>query len=218
MEYYLITYNSSPLGDSGEACRSDFDLTNACDSCGTGAELKGNLKVKGFSKIEKDFFETLSGDFIISKGLYKRIKKSHSQFELIQVTNTKDQLLDYYHFIGKAILPKFCDNSTGYVIEDQCKTCRRNGYFNHAVIGDLNRGIQTAVSALELKYKLDNSEVLRNEFILRTWECLGLSNKIKRDKYVIRYARPWTIVNEIIKDILDTGLIKNIKYEKIKVE
>tara|TARA_R110002051_G_C8529925_1_gene469422 strand:+ start:13 stop:669 length:657 start_codon:yes stop_codon:yes gene_type:complete len=218
MRHFIISYKKRPLGESGESCKSNYDLSNACVDCGTGAKLIGNLRVKGFSNLNKDFFETLDGDYIISTRLYNLIKESSNDLNLLKVIDSKNNLLDFYHFANSVTLPRFKKDSTGFLIDRQCQTCKRNGYFTHAEIGDLEKNIPTMIHPYIFKYDKNNLGKYKNELILNTWESFGLSNKIATGKYVIRYARPLIIVSEKIKDIFDREKLNEIKYEQIIIE
>ncbi|MBN1185285.1 MAG: hypothetical protein JXB49_23575 [Bacteroidales bacterium] len=218
MKYYIITYFKRPIGESGESCNSLYDLRNACESCGTGAELIGNLRVKGFSNIKKDFFQTLDGDFIISKGILGLIKQIKPDLKLHPVIDSKNHILNFYHLNSSKVLPRFSVNSTGYETENQCVNCKRNGYFNSAIIGDLEKNVPTIVSPLCLIYKKNDFNLFSNNLILKTWECAGLSNKVAINNKVVRYARPWIIVNQTFKDILVNAKIEGINYEKIEIQ
>ncbi len=218
MKYYIISYKKRPLGESGESCKSDYDLSNACADCGTGAKLTGNIRVKGFSNIKKNFFETLDGDYIISAKLYNLIQENFIDFELRQVIDSKNNYLDFYHFKGDAILPRFKKGSSGFVIEGQCQTCKRNGYFTDAEIGNLEKNIPTVIHPYTLRYDKLDFENYKSDLILNTWECFGLSNRVATEKYEIRYARPLTIVNERIKDLFERKKLKDIEYEQIVIE
>jgi len=219
MQHYIIQYTNRPLGESGEPCKSEYDFSNACNTCGTGAVLAGNLRVKGFSKIKKDFIETLDGDYIISKRLYGKIRDSYKDFTLLNVIDMRNKVLvDYYHLTSKIVLPRFQQKSNGFVIEKQCHDCKRNGFFNHAIIGDIKKNIPTIVSPLNFIYKKCDFVSIANSMILETWECAGLSNKIAKGNFVIRYARPWIMINQQLKDLFDQEKISNIDYESVLIE
>ena len=218
MSHFIISYKKRPLGESGESCESDYDLSKACFYCGTGAELMGNLKVKGFSSIKKDFFETLDGDYIISARLHNLIKEHFNYLNLSQVIDSRNNPLDFYNFTQNVTLPKIKKDSAGFVIDKQCQSCKRNGYFTHAEIGDLEKNIPTIINPYIFKYDKKDLEKHKSDLILNTWECFGLSNKNTTGKYVIRYARPLTIVSEKIKDIFDREKLNDIEYEQIIIE
>ncbi len=218
MNYYIISYIENPIGESGEQCKTEYDFTAACNECGTGAEVIGSLRVKSLSNIKKDFFETIDGDFIVSNSFYQKIKSHLENLELFQVRDSKNQLMDFFHFSSKIVLPKSGDNSTGLIVEDQCPICKRNGYFSDAKIGNIVTKTPTTLKPLILKYKKRELEEFENSIIMKTWECYGLSNKIPKGKYVTRYARPLIIVNETMKTIFESEGIKNVSFDKLLIE
>ena len=218
MRYFIISYKKRPFGESGESCKSDYDLANACINCGTGVKLIGNLGVKGFSNLKKDFFETIDGDFIISTGLYNLIQEKFNDFSLTQVIDSRKNYLDFFHFNSNMTLPRFKIGSSGFVTEGQCQTCKRNGFFTDAEIGNLEKNIPTIIQPYIFKYEKTDLEKYKSDLILNTWECFGLSNRVATGKYVIRFARPLTIVSEKIKEILDSEKLKDIEYEQITIE
>jgi len=218
MRYFIISYKNRPLGESGESCKSEYDLSSACVDCGTGAKLIGTLIVKGFSNIKKDFFETLDEDLIISSRLYNLIRDNLHDFYLNQVVDSRKNKLDFYHFANNVTLPRFKKDSTGFVIEDQCQTCRRNGFFTDAEIGNLERNIPTIIHPYILKYDKNDLVKYNHDLILNTWECFGLSNRVATGNSVIRYARPLTIVSERIKDIFNREKLNDVEYEQLVIE
>ncbi len=218
MQFYLITYSGRPFGESGELCKSNYDLEPACIKCGTGAKLKGSLKVKGVSNIKKDFFETLDGDYLISSLLYKKIVDLHPEIELTPAVDTYNKETEYFHFYSHSILPRFEKKSSGYVIEDQCPQCKRNGYYNDVIIGNPEKGNPTVVNPVKLYYKESGNPQLSESYLLQTWERLGLSKRTTQDNNVIRYARPWIVVNDDIKGVFESQGLRSIKYEEIIIE
>jgi len=104
------------------------------------------------------------------------------------------------------------------VSENQGHDCKRNGYFNHAVIGDIKKNIPTIISPLNFIYKKCDFESIANSMVIKTWECAGLSNKIAKDNIVNRYARPWIIINQQIRDLFEQEKISNIEYETVLIE
>ena len=217
MKYYILSYIGGKQGESGEPCGTEYSFDDACYTCGTGAEVKRNLKARGIAKTNKDFFETKDGDLIISKCLYERIQGKLPEFELVQVVNTRNQPLDFYHFFSKSTLPKFKESSTGYVTEGQCPICHRDGYFNDVIVGTLV-GTPTIVKPVILRYEYEDVSKLLNMLLLKSCECIGLSNKKKDGSRVIGFARPLMVVREDLKEALGNERIKATLFEPIIIE
>jgi len=57
-----------------------------------------------------------------------------------------------------------------------------------------------------------------NSMIINTWESTGLSNKKPQSNFVIRYARPWIMVSQQIRELFDKEKISNIEYENVIIE
>jgi len=217
MNYFVLTYIGKSFGESGESCNSNYDLTEACKTCGTGALLVGNLRIRGIKDTQNMFFQTLDDDYIISERLYKIMLDAEMKIgNLLKVINKKGEELPYYHFHTGFILPK-TNELHGLKIENQCPSCKRNGYFNDAEIGNIELGISTKVKALELKYLTIDESFLRQSDIFYTYETIGLSNLVAEGNKVTRYARPLLVVSERIKALFFENNIKNAFFEKIAI-
>lgn len=217
MDYFILTYTGKPLGESGESCKTNYSFEDACDVCGTRAKIERELRTKGVNKTDKDFFQTVDGDFIISTKLYEVIIAEDLKVgNLRNVVDSKNNILFYYHFCTELYLPK-ASETTGLVIEDQCPNCKMNGYFNEAVVGAIEKIFPTKVFPLELVYKNISSTHLNQSDIFNTWEHMGLSNRKAGGKWVVRYARPLLVVSERLKSLLEKNKIGELQFESIKL-
>lgn len=215
MEYYLVEYLGKPVGESGECCKTAYDLNTACTTCGTGAKVIGNLRVKGLSNIKKDFFVTLDGDYIISQALNDLLIKEKIKIpNLKNVIDYRNRILPFVNFIPDYFFPK-AYLIKGMTIDAQCPICQRNGYFDKVAIGDIDKGIKTQTYKRIFHYAHVESELLSKSEIFNTWECLGLSNLTQYDKYVIRYARPLLIIDDKVRNIFEKYSIGDLEYEPI---
>ena len=215
MKYFIIGYNKAPIGESGESCNSKYDFQNACTVCGTGAELIGKLRTKGLSKVTNDFFVTLDSDYIISENLYdKLVNKKIKIGNLLNVLDYKNNNLPFYHLYTNIYFP-IAIKKSGLINEDQCPICKRNGYFNKVIIGDIEKKIPTQIFPIDLHYSLSDMDFLNHSDIFFTWECMGLSNKVVQGNKVERYARPLLIVSEKIKNAFEEYKVKGVVFEPI---
>jgi len=218
MNYYVIEYHAKPKGYSGERCKSNYDLSEACKNCGTGAKLIGNLITKGLTEIKTSFFATLSDDLLISAGLYKfLLSKDIQVVNLKKVHDSRKSELRFYHLHTEICFPKSLPSSEGLVTDRQCPVCKSNGYFSDAKIGDFKRGIPTIITPLRLKYQGISKEFLKSSEVFNTWEHIGLSNLKAEGTKVIRYARPMLIVSELIKLSFEEYGVKDVKFEEVTI-
>jgi hypothetical protein len=216
MKFYVIDYIAKSKGESGESCKSTYDLNGTCEHCGTPLKLIAPLITKGLSKINCDFFATLDGDFLISEELYRFLSgKGVRVHELRKVVDSRKREIPYYHLYTELNFPKSLPTSEGLVTERQCPVCKRNGYFCDAKIGNAAMGIPTIITPLKLKYKGISQNFLASSDLFHTWEHLGISNLKAEGIKVIRYARPMLIVSEKIKTAFEEYGVKDAKFEEV---
>ena len=218
MKYFILNYSKKAIGESGECCKSSYNLDSACKVCGTGASLVGSLRTKGLAKIKKDIFVTLDDDFIISEILYSiLINEKIKLGNLNKIVDFKNKDMPFYHLSTNIHLP-IALKKDGLIIEEQCSTCKRNGFFNKAIIGNPKINIPTQVFPIALYYSsIDDNFSSISDFFF-TWECMGLSNRIPQGNNVIRYARPLLIISEHFKTVLDLYKIKGLDFEPIIIQ
>jgi hypothetical protein len=56
---------------------------------------------------------------------------------------------------------------------------------------------------------------LEESDVLETWERVGLSNLKAHSNNVVRFARPWMIISEYLKSILEFANVTNIEFQSI---
>lgn len=216
MKYYILDYVSTSKGESGESCKSLYNLDDACDNCGTGSKLIGNLITKRTPKFNCDFFATLDCDFLVSTDLFNfLIDKEIKIKTLKKAYDTKKKETIFYHLYTEKSFPKSLPTSKGLIIERQCPICKRNGYFSDVKIGDNRKGISTIITPVKLIYENIEKDFLESSDLFITWEHLGLSNIKAEAMKVIRYARPMLIISEKVKIAFEEYKVKDAKFEEI---
>jgi hypothetical protein len=217
MQLYILTYIGKPFGESGESCKTNYDLTSGCKNCGTGSKIESELHSKGLTKIAKDFFQTNDGDTIISTKLKEEMVRAHIKIgELAKVVEHRGQYLSYYNLTSDFMLPK-ATKIKGLIVEDQCYLCKQNGYFNDVIVGNIKKRISTVIKPVEIFYNNVDDKFLRQSDVFLSWEHMGKSNLVAHGKFVVRYARPLLIVSELFYDFLTSKGVTNIKVESINL-
>jgi hypothetical protein len=217
MNYFVFTYTGKPIGESGESCGTTYKLDTGCNLCGTGVLLAGNLKTTKISSTGHDIFQTIDGDYIISEKLHNEILNENIDIgNLKNIVGLKGSKLPFYHLVSELSLPKV-SKANGLIIEGQCMNCRRNGYFNDLIMGNLEKKIPTRIVPLELVYDKMDAPLFNQRDIISSWEHIGLSSREAKGNRVIRYARPLLIVSDRLKNFLEKRKLRNLKFEPIKI-
>lgn len=218
MDFFVLRYVNRPIGESGESCNSKYDFKDACQICGTGARLIGQLRTKTLSNVKKHFFGTLDGDYLISTMLYDKLVHAGIKLgDLKKVVDSRNNDLPLFHLYSDYYFPKAISHD-GLIKEKQCPVCKRNGYFDKAIIGDIKKNIPTQLFSSALFYSKIEDEFLSQSDVFFSWECMGLSNLTEHGNLIIRYARPLLIVSENFKKSFFENDIKNIEFEAITIK
>jgi hypothetical protein len=214
MKLYVLTFNGTQVGESGEVSYTNYSMERACKTCGTGAELDGNLPVKKINTTRL-FFDTLDSDYIISNELYNSLKlKDINIDKILNIIDYKTrQELPYRHLKSAYTFPKMRKDSTGIKTSNQCQTCFRSGYYDKANIGTADPRVPRVY-----KYSYEDIEdLLPLSDFFNTWECFGVSNLVAEGNKVIRYARPSILVRENIKEVFEYSKVKNAVFEEVMI-
>lgn len=209
MKYYILKICRAPIGESGDSCKSTYHFDHACKACGTGAVLVGKLRTKGLSRAKADIFETLDDDCILSERLFNELKNggvnlNHSN----SVVDYRNNELPFYYLNTNIILPEA--KMRHFSVNGQCPVCKRNGFWTKVRISD-----PKDYFPYDLHYSKEVLDCLEGEDFTYTWECMGMSNLVEHDIYVIRYARPLLIISEKFKTVLEKNKIRHLEFEEI---
>lgn len=216
MDFFTITCLGARKGNSGESCKSNYDLNSACKRCGTGARLLPPLHVAGIGKVKEDLFATLDGDIIISEGLHSKLHSANIKIEdCLPVVDRFLKPLPFYHLTSRLTFPRSLDTSEGFEIEDQCPECRRDGFYNKVTLGALSNEVSTFVSPLILRYGFIPERFLAQSDVFCSWECLGSSNLSVVGNKAVRFARPIIIVSEKFRTVLQNIKQKKISFDRV---
>lgn len=160
MNYYILRSRSTEKGESGEQCGSKYDLQAACKAGGTGAKLRRKLFTKGLTKVKDNLFSTLNVDLLISSDIFSLFERDGIGLDTVsEVSDYRGNPLPFYHLNPRHSFPKMLPQSEGLIVENQCPRCRQNGYFNDAVIGNLEKNIRTFVKPFSFHYPhIDSKE------------------------------------------------------------
>jgi hypothetical protein len=217
MKYYLLTYNGSLNGESAEDAGGKYDLNFACKICGTGARFIEPIPIKGI-KGNKDFFQTLSRDFFVSKKMFQKLHMEGINISFCkQVIQAKSNtLLDYFYFRPIHHFPGMdLSLSEGISFGDlQCKTCKQNGFGDKLIKTGKTTNI---IAPRRYVYHHIPEELLNASDIFYTWEHFGSSRLKAEGIYVIGFARPRIILSENVKIVFEEEKIKNVVFEEVSI-
>ncbi|MBI3035440.1 hypothetical protein HYY71_03885 [Candidatus Woesearchaeota archaeon] len=202
-----LRLNIAPKGMGGPQSGTKFDISNACKICGTAALQISNLMLRP-SDIPKnrDITQTYDFNILISKKLKEKfLKLNLKNVELIPVISSKDRKeLGYYQILPKVNLPPFSESTKGIEIFNQCKICKRDGFYDSPEYPP------------ELHYNNFDESFLNKANIFFTYEYFGNSELKEPFKHSI-LAVPKCIVSPKILELFSDLKIKGLHFEPVIV-
>lgn len=199
MRLNVVVFRVAERGDAGPETGTDYDLSQACAKCGTGAVQQSPLRLRRADlSINRPIAQTYSHDLLINQELAEAIVSSvGGGVQLLPVCERKTgERLAWYQLMASATLPKMAEESRGIVTEGQCTVCKRDGHF-----------VDPEYPIYELVYRLTADQIASLPPISATWECFGNSNRVSDPpgtipRRVVHYARPLLIVNDVLANVL----------------
>ena len=160
--FYFPTMTAFVGVIGGTKFGTKYDLTHACQKCGSGATPQGPRYIEKKPKTKHKLFSISTSEILVDIELAQKLM-SIGIHSLVEVYDQKNQKLPYMELRYQAQLPRFSEKTTGYVLSDQCSKCHRDGYYS-------------ADDPLKLLYENIDESITSNH-ILATFEIFGNSWK-----------------------------------------
>jgi hypothetical protein len=195
---------SAEAGMGGPTHGTEFDLSDACPECGTGARQKGALALRK-SELPTDaaLFQTLDGEVLVSPSLANALKGAGlAGLELRQAVGHRDGgTLDFFQLIPVSEMPPWHSSSIGYERERPCPSCDRDGFFDDPNV------------PFEIVYGKNALEAAAD--ISWTYERLGNSG-IREDFSASHFAAPRPLVSPRFVDVLRNEGVRNCAFLPVR--
>jgi hypothetical protein len=199
----LLLYAPPSEVIGGPANGTRYDLGDACHVCGTGAVQTSLLMLdpRELGELNRGSraFATLRGETLVDRELSSTFEALQPGIATEQAIDLEGRPLPWYQVKATAVLPPFSRRSSGFLREDECRTCRRDGYFDDAQ------------EPLQLVY----DEPFAQTGVAVTWEWFGKS-QIREPFHESHLAHPKIIVSQGFRQALQSAAAP-FKYEPLQV-
>jgi hypothetical protein len=185
---------------------NEYDLSEGCPRCGTGARRTTPLLLKR-SELPRsgDVIETGGGEFLISPGLADVLRGeqvSGLQLDDVLASNNREPL-PWLHLSSTFTMPRMSEATEGGARENACPACDRDGYFD-----SLERPLAIAYSANDV-------DLATLPELVQTWECFGNSFLSPPDR--ARFAQPLLLVGPTLYELLQRQKARRLDFEPVAV-
>lgn len=210
-KFYIIIPTAGECGYSGKNYPTDYDFTDACKYCGTGAKPIFDLEIK--LRSQYPLLNTLNGDLLLSDFLVSQILESLPEFSnnLRKTNNSLNLEVKYFLLQSEFILPRMSSDSSGIQTEDQCLHCKRDGHYDVLEKAPFPKK-GNVVKTLEYRYPSLKVNDLKGHDVLMTIECFGKSNLFPKKNRTFSLAKSRIAVSQKVLDVLIKHEIQMVYY------
>ncbi len=200
-QFFMLSARSVEI-NGGPSCGTKYSLEKACKFCGSGASPIGNRIVEGIPPKSGRIFFTDDHELIVDDRLGYALQDIGIH-TLVQVVDMQSNVLPFKELRPEATLPPFSKLTKGYELEDQCKHCMRDGFFN--------------IPRVELKLVYENIDPSFFKYnVLTTNELFGTSC-IREPFSESIFAKPILIVSDKVVELLKSETIRTDSFDPIKI-
>lgn len=182
---------------------TEYDLSQACKTCGTGARQTGPLILPRFKPPRFHMFTTLHDEILISPQLVEALASVGIGCTREVLEAKTKEPIPFRQLIPEATLPPYTEETTGYVRECACNVCHRDGYF----------GIPHV--PMVIRYQNLESDLLEKD-LLATFERFG-NSRLREPFRASTLAAPLYIAGTRFVAVLQNEKIRGIDFEPVYI-
>jgi hypothetical protein len=190
---------------------NEYDLSEACPRCGTGAARTSPLLLKpGDLPKSGDIIETGGGEMLVSPLLgqvFNEAKVTGLRLDEVFAAQSQKRLC-WLHLRSTFTMPRMSEATEGGARENACPECDRDGYFD------------SARDPLRIAYDADAVDLDRFPDVVHTWECFGNSHLTPPDdRYVpgARFAQPLVLTSAKVYDLFRRQKVRRLDFEPVEI-
>ena len=195
----------SPRGMGGPQHGTEYDLSSACPSCGTGARQVSPLvlSMSGVSR-RAPIFETPRGEILVGEDVKRTIEAiDPSGLELREAIGLRGTGLRYFQLLAAHEMPPMKPSTEGLLRDEPCAGCSRNGYF-----GDLEH-------PMRIRYREEDLDATDSDAHF-TYEWFGYS-KLRTPFAESLLAYPLLLISSRMYEVFADDRLRGVKFEPVDV-
>lgn len=196
-------------GDGGPKHGTQYDLSRACSSCGTGALQESPLILKASVPPKNaSVFQTMCFEYLVSNGIAEALRVAGvTGLELRQAhAYESNSPIPWWQLIPLHELPPMAPETSGIIRGDPapCLQCERDAYFSSAKIPE------------EIAYRASQLDVESLPDCVHTYECFGKSG-IAEPFENSHFAHPLLLVKPKVFDVFREHKVRGAEFVPVRV-
>lgn len=202
-----LIVRTAPKGLGGPSCGTQYDLSQACPMCGTGAIQTSPLILKASEVPKKGIiFQTMHSEILVALTFAKVLKEARlSGLEFRQAQSFRERKpLPWLQLLAKQELPPMAPATRGILRERPCPHCRRDGYFH------------SADEPIEIMYRCSDVDLDALPDVVQTYERFGNSAITKPFKDS-NFASPLLLVKPRVFSIFEQHKVRGVEFVPVQI-
>jgi len=191
-------------GMGGPKHGTEYDLSCACQSCGTGARQVSPLvlSMSGVSR-RAPIFETPRGEMLVGEDLKQKIDAIHPRgLELREAIGLGGTGLGFFQLLPEHEMPPMAPSTEGLLRDEPCAGCSRNGYF-----GALEH-------PMRIRYLEEDLDATDSDAYF-TYEWFGYS-KLLTPLAESLLAHPLLLISPRMYEVFADDRLRGLKFEPVE--
>lgn len=189
-------------GMGGPRYGTRFDMTSACWHCGSGARQVSPLVVNpGEVERSGDVSQTLDREILVSPRVAAALASVGVGVDELRPVETVGRPLPqtWVQLLAQETLPPMSPRSEGFVREDPCPVCLRDGFFS------------TAAQPETIRYEISAEQLERLRPVMCTYERFG-NSLLAETLPDSHFAAPLTIVQPEVFTCLKKLGVRGVEF------
>jgi hypothetical protein len=201
-----LSVGTAPRGYGGPTYGTEYDLSQACPQCGTGAIQITPLRLNRTEIPRRGaIFQTLDREKLVSPKLAQLL--NHAEFRGLKLRRAQSHSggkdLPWVQLISDVELPPMSASSKGILREGPCPHCWRDGYFH-------------SQQPIELEYSSRQVDVNALPDIVHTYEHFG--NSVLREPFKnSHFAQPLLLIKPRVFRFFRQQKVRELEFVPVKI-
>lgn len=200
-----LVVDRAPKGTGGPRSGTEYDLSRACTTCGSGAVQVSPLRLMR-SELPKTgpIYETFTGEVLVSERLRDALSAIEpAGLEMREVVDAKAGAGVAFFQLLSPSLPPMDPATQGLLREGQCPDCRRDGHFD-----SMKEPMRIVYRRTDLPDALLDAH--------STYERFG-NSKLRTPLSESNFAPPLLLVSPRIYEVMTRERVPRLKFEPVSV-
>lgn len=202
-----VTVTLEPVGYGGPTYGTQYDISEACSVCGSGARQISPLILKAEDLPAKErVAATYDGEILFPEKVAKRLIDSGFDDKALGpvLASAGNRPLPWRQLCALAELPPMSAETKGIIREGVCPNCGRDGYFHDAE------------NPVEIRYDAKDVDLIALPPVVGTWERFG-NSRLLTPIEESHFAPPLVIIKQQIYQMLRGTGLRGLAFHPVEL-